>query len=118
MKVLDTLHINGYVHSDVQAANFLFPVDTNQEAKLIDFDLVGMENVPYPQVYNRIRERHPTAIANFPRLKLHDRYSIVYIIEEQSFYSMFSDTKIQLLTSVKDGKCNLKLQVVFEQIIM
>ena len=88
------------MHSDVRTANLLFPVDPKEEAKLIDFDLTGVENELYPEGYNEINERHPTAIANWPRLILHDRYSIVAIIEKQSFYLTFSDTEKQLLTSV------------------
>ena len=119
MTALDILHNERYVHSDVRIANLLFPVDSSQgvdSAKLIDFDLAGVEGEPYPQGYNKINERHPDATANSPRSILHDRYSIVSIIENQSFYSMFSDRHKELLTSVKEGKCNLELKEVFNQI--
>ena len=95
MKALDILHANGYVHSDVWTAILLFPVDSKEEAKLIDFDLAGVENELYPERYNEINERRPTAIA---RLILHDRYSIIAIIEKQSFYLTFLSTEKQLLT--------------------
>ena len=116
MEALDVLHSNGYIHSDVRAANLLFPEDTDQEAKLIDFDLANKEGVPYPIGYNKINERHPDAIANQPRLKIHDRYSIISIIEKQGFYLRFSDTTKELLTRVKDDKCDLSLQQVFQQL--
>lgn len=93
MKALDLLHAKGYVHSDVWTANLLFPVDSKEEAKLVDFDLTSVENESYPEGYNEINECHPTAIANWPRLI---RYSIVSIIEKQSFYSRFSSTQKQL----------------------
>ena len=94
MKALDLLHAKGYVHfGRCTLMNLLFPVDSKEEAKFFDFDLTSMENESYPEGYNEINECHPTAIANWPRLI---RYSIVSIIEKQSFYLRFLSTQKQL----------------------
>jgi len=50
---LDALHSKDYVHSDVRAANLLFPENDKVEAKLIDFDLAGYKGTHYPLGYTR-----------------------------------------------------------------
>ena len=72
MKALDILHAKGYVHSDVRTANLVFPVDSKEEVKLIDFDLTDREFKPYPLGYNKIHEYHPSASSESPRRKIHD----------------------------------------------
>ena len=77
-KVLKALHDKGYVHSDVRLVNIVF---TNDNAKLIDFDLVDNVDVPYPPGYNtRLTERYPD-MSN-KREIVHDRYSFIYLIKE------------------------------------
>ena len=100
MVALDTLHQAGYVHSDVRASNILFPLDGG--AKLIDFDLANEVNVPYPQGYRFIKnERHMSAQEDKPRKIIHDRYSLIVIIEKQIFYSTLPDDVVTKLNQVK-----------------
>jgi len=110
LAALDTLHNKGFVHSDVRAANLLFP--ENGVAKLIDFDLTELENTPYPLGYNAIHERHTSAKENMPRLKLHDRFSIAFIIQKQPFYSTCTNAQKNFFESVKLDQSSENLQTV------
>lgn len=101
MLALDQLHDKGYVHSDIRAANILFPEDGEAKAKLINFDLANREHTAYPDGYNSIEERHEDARAGKPRLRFHDQYSIAYIIKQQRFFSDFAvEQKSKLLTVI------------------
>ena len=81
MDVLDTIHKNDYVHSDVRFQNMVFPSDDC--AKLIDFDLLDKVETPYPFGYNTFDERHSDARPSKPRQICHDRYSLAQVITRE-----------------------------------
>ena len=49
------LYNEGYMHThpDVWIANLLFPVDSRQGVKLINYDLTEVEGELYPDRYNK-----------------------------------------------------------------
>ena len=67
MKTLDKLNEKYYVHSDVLLRNMVFP-ENSQSSKLIDFGLMDMVGVVYPDVFNGdLPERHGDAKPNMPK---------------------------------------------------
>ena len=98
MKVLDTLHKNDYVHSDVRFQNMVFP--SNSCAKLIDFDLLDKVGTLYPLGYNTFDECHSSARPSKPRQICHDRYSLAHVIT----------SKVQLTSEEKQKLECWKLQ--------
>ena len=80
---LNMLHVVNIVHGDIRNENLLFSCESEQ-AWLLDFDLCGLEDTPYPPNYNayRIRERRPGARAAQPRKKIHDIYALSIIIQD------------------------------------
>ena len=81
IQILQFVHSNGVVHSDVRRSNMLIAKD-GSTAFLIDFDLAGQENTCYPPVFNHhgIPERHRDAKTGLPRKKIHDRFSLKQVI--------------------------------------
>lgn len=116
MLALDQLHDKFYVDSDIQAANILFPEDSEAEAKLIDFDLADRENTAYPDGYNSIEERHEDARAGKPRSRFHDQYSIAYIIKQQKFFSDFTAEQKSTLLTVISGEHTGTLRDIYSQL--
>ena len=81
-EALNQLHRNNYVHSDVRIENLLFPVSEMEKAKLIDFDLADEVDTVYPSGYNHlVPDRHSNAQAGCCRKIIHDRFSLISIIE-------------------------------------
>ena len=79
-KVLDILHRNKIVHSDVRPENMVF---SQRNAVLIDFDLADGVGKPYPLGYNiNFGYRHAEAKAGKAREIDHDRYSFLQILRE------------------------------------
>ena len=77
INILNELHENDIVHSDVRLANMVFDDETSY---LIDFDLAGSVGSQYPAGYSYLDERHNDARPLARREKIHDRYSLWYII--------------------------------------
>ena len=79
---LDTLHGQGFVHSDIRMQNLLFCEDN--QAWMIDFDHADKEGTLYPDTYNHtgIDERHEFAKACLSRRKEHDRYALSVILKK------------------------------------
>lgn len=101
METLDKLHDNGYVHSDVRELNLLFPFHNTITAKLIDFDLMDLIGTRYPKGYNHLEERHAEAKAGNGRKTLHDRYSLVHILQKEDFYHELSSSQKKILEQCK-----------------
>ena len=78
ISTLDSLHKDGFVHSDVRKENIVWA----SPAVLLDFDLCSEVGECYPDTYNHqgIEGRHPDALKNLPRYKHHDRYSLISLI--------------------------------------
>ena len=107
-ETLQKLHNENYVHSDVQLQNMVFP--ETGSAKLIDFDLTDKENTPYPHGYNTFHERHKDATANRPRQRIHDTYSLIYIILD-NVLDLSEDIKVvmeKFLQDPENEEANLK----------
>ena len=111
MEALDALHGSGFVHSDVREANLLFP--KSGDAKLIDFDLANEVDTPYPLGYNKTKERHPDAQEGHGRWRIHDRYSIVTIIERTTFLTALTVDQKELLNKLKSTESNPPLMSLF-----
>ena len=62
-EVLDKLHVANYVNPDVRLPNIVFT--SNGDAELIDFDLTGLVNTPYPCGYNVPFEEHHPEVKDF-----------------------------------------------------
>jgi len=58
----------------------VFP-ENSQSSKLIDFGLMDMVGVVYPDVFNGdLPERHGEAKPNMPKKIIHDGYSLIKVI--------------------------------------
>ena len=68
--------------TSMEATNLVFGV--GQNSSIIDFDMANKEGTFYCRYYNRdLPERHPDIqrVNNPTMSKVHDRFSIAYIIE-------------------------------------
>ena len=79
---LCSLHAHDFVHGDIRSQNLVFS-SNGEGAWMIDFDLAGKEGSRYPRGYNHhgIDERHQTAMACYPRKKVHDLHGLQVIIK-------------------------------------
>ena len=79
LQTLCCLHEKGFVHGDIRLCNLVF---TSERGYLIDFDLSRKEGSLYPSEYcYKYDVRHPEALPGREMKKIHDRYSISYLIE-------------------------------------
>ena len=77
---LETIHKQGYVHSDVRLGNIVFSLPDG--AFLIDFDLAANCDEEYHYNFNGdLPERHPEAKPGLWRKKEHDLHSLQYIAD-------------------------------------
>ena len=82
IRMLDKLHVAGYVHGDIRLCNLVFS-DNGLDGYLIDYDLAGKANVDrYPAGYKAFDVRHECARAGQLMCFSHDRFSIAQIIEQ------------------------------------
>ena len=84
LKQLSVLHDNNIVHGDIRLSNIIF--DKIGSSHLIDFELAGKEDIDhYPSGYNcfNIRERHPGAKPGGLMRMDHDKYSMLYLINNK-----------------------------------
>lgn len=89
-KAIDDLHEKDIVHSDVRFQNMIFTKDC--KGILIDFDLSGEVDVPYPDNYNdNLEERHPEAKCKQPRKKCHDNYSFLVTLHNNRISTIPED---------------------------
>lgn len=84
---LQNLHQEGLVHSDMRLENLIFCTDA-VSAHLIDFDLTALEGDCYPVEYvtQGIEERHSNAQCGAVRKKIHDRYSLHYVLTKRLLF--------------------------------
>jgi len=78
---LCALHEKNIVHSDVRGSNIVF-TDPPADSRLIDFELAGLVGESYPDGYNKLVVRHPSAKATFPRKVEHDLHALALIMGE------------------------------------
>eukprot|EP00339_Tiarina_fusa_P013424 CAMPEP_0117009232 /NCGR_PEP_ID=MMETSP0472-20121206/8446_1 /TAXON_ID=693140 ORGANISM="Tiarina fusus, Strain LIS" /NCGR_SAMPLE_ID=MMETSP0472 /ASSEMBLY_ACC=CAM_ASM_000603 /LENGTH=694 /DNA_ID=CAMNT_0004711463 /DNA_START=21 /DNA_END=2105 /DNA_ORIENTATION=+ len=73
------LHAKRIVHGDIRSLNVVFSTDGNH-CWLIDFDIAGSEGSLYPANLARINARHRDAEGGKARSKVHDTYSLRYLL--------------------------------------
>ena len=61
-------------------------------------DLIGTR---YLKGYNHLEECHAEAKADNERKTLHDRYSVIHILEKEDFYHGLSNSQKELLKHCK-----------------
>ena len=109
VKALDMLHSKAIVHSDVRPQNMLFL--RNGDAKLIDFDLADEVDTTYPANYNDdFKYRHKDAKPDERRKIDHDRFSLLYILDEKFELTPEQKRKIDILKE----KNNIPLASLFD----
>ena len=95
---LHRLHCDGFVHSDIRSENLIF-CKGSMNAHIIDFDFVGQEGNAYPVGYvsDGIQERHPDAHCYQQRKKIHDRYSLHFVLTKKSQLIQLDETVVSKL---------------------
>lgn len=83
---LDQFHAKDLVHGDVRASNIIVD-NVSHKVDFIDVDLARKEGKSYPSSYNHseIPERHKDATANAEMKKIHDRFSLHFILLTDGF---------------------------------
>jgi hypothetical protein len=78
LRAVKYLHEKNIVHADIRLCNCIF---TGNNSFLIDFDLAREIPAKYPIGYVNYDERHHNACSASSMLKIHDRYSIAYLMQ-------------------------------------
>ena len=108
IKVLSKMHEHAFVHGDIRWENMVFPEDG--DSYLIDFDFVGKDTEDtYPCNFNcDLPGRHPNAIPNMPMKLVHDRYSLVKILERLPVVNGFVKAREDINRNLLAISCPLK----------